>query len=976
MATLKCKMCGGSLEILDGATVCVCEYCGSQQTIPNVDDEKKVKLFERANSLRISCEFDRAYSVYESIVDDFPSEAEAYWGLILCKYGIEYVDDPKTKKKIPTCHRSSFVSVFDDKNFDMVMKTADVVAKSVYTEEAKQIEEVRKGILEKSSKEEPYDIFICYKESAENGERTVDSVIAQDIYSALTKEGYRVFFARLTLERRLGCDYEPIIFSALHSSKVMLAVGTTADYYQAVWVKNEWSRYLKLIEAGEKKTLIPCYKGIDAYDLPNEFKHLQAQDMGKIGAIQDLLYGIEKIIGKKKEEKVVVQNVQPNSLNSLNSFASPLVTRGMEFLNKNLYEKATEFFDKALDYDPQNEQALLGKMLILYKVPSVEALLDSANFYADSIEYTTLVSFCSSELKERLENGKERIYENSIRNGHECLEKNDFRNASYYFDRVFKRAPEYEDAIVGKLLVEYKVKSFNELFDDIRNFASSQNYKNLTSVWSSETKKLFEDGLLKAEENTILKGQAYLFSKDFFSADDCFDKVLASSPNNEDALLGKLFVEQKVKTIEELLDGTRGFTNSPTYKKLTTVWSNETKELFESEFSQVKETLEKSAEEALKTGDFAKASSQYKKLANFVGRNEKILLNALLADCEAKSLEELESKNVLFVGLSSYSSLVEVCSPELKKRLQTCIDKAKDTYYHSLEGKLKAKDFAGAKETAEKILNVWQDDEKAVTASVLARYEVSTIDELFQTGKSIKATPEGKRFYQNAFDKLRVRIDEYENKLVLNQEKAEKNKKKRKIIIIVAIILCAAIAITAVLIGVLSSNSEENGETNQAKLKDIDDAIEFLESHDFSIENYDDDDVERLCREELGIDAEEYGVINLIYARDRAGSEIIIIECGSASSAKKLADTKGVKELASDEKLKVVQEGAFVLIGDSEAINIALGKKGMGSNGYDDYYDDYTYGSGYYDDYYDNYGSTIGSGYNDYNQGTTSSSNY
>ena len=51
MATLKCKMCGGSLEILDGATVCVCEYCGSQQTIPNVDDEKKVKLFERANLL-------------------------------------------------------------------------------------------------------------------------------------------------------------------------------------------------------------------------------------------------------------------------------------------------------------------------------------------------------------------------------------------------------------------------------------------------------------------------------------------------------------------------------------------------------------------------------------------------------------------------------------------------------------------------------------------------------------------------------------------------------------------------------------------------------------------------------------------------------------------------------------------------------------------------------------------------------------
>ena len=34
----------------------------------------------------------------------------------------------------------------------------------------KQIEELRKGIMEVSSKEAPYDIFICYKEADENGE--------------------------------------------------------------------------------------------------------------------------------------------------------------------------------------------------------------------------------------------------------------------------------------------------------------------------------------------------------------------------------------------------------------------------------------------------------------------------------------------------------------------------------------------------------------------------------------------------------------------------------------------------------------------------------------------------------------------------------------------------------------------------------------------------------------------------------------
>ena len=160
MTLIKCKMCGGELKILPNSTICECEYCGSKQTIPNTDDEKRLKLYERANKLRFENEFDKAAGVYESIVAEYPSEAEAYWGLVLCKYGIEYVDDSKTGKKIPTCHRSSFDSIFDDANFDLVMQNSDTVSRSVYREEAKQIEELRKDIIEVSSKEDAYDIFI------------------------------------------------------------------------------------------------------------------------------------------------------------------------------------------------------------------------------------------------------------------------------------------------------------------------------------------------------------------------------------------------------------------------------------------------------------------------------------------------------------------------------------------------------------------------------------------------------------------------------------------------------------------------------------------------------------------------------------------------------------------------------------------------------------------------------------------------
>ena len=299
MIIMKCKMCGGDLYLVEGSTIAECEYCGSTQTVPTTDNEKKMTQFARANRLRAACEFDKAAGVYESIVVEFPEEAEAYWSLLLCKFGIEYVDDPATGKKIPTCHRSSFDSIMDDSDFEQVMENADSISRRIYREEAKQIEELRKNIIEVSSKEEPYDIFICCKETDENGSRTVDSVIAQDVYDALTEKDYKVFFSRITLEDKLGQEFEPYIFAALNSAKVMLTFGTDYEYYNSVWVKNEWSRFLALIARGEKKTLIPCYKGIDAYDMPKEFARLQAQDMGKVGAIQDLIRGVSKILSKE-----------------------------------------------------------------------------------------------------------------------------------------------------------------------------------------------------------------------------------------------------------------------------------------------------------------------------------------------------------------------------------------------------------------------------------------------------------------------------------------------------------------------------------------------------------------------------------------------------------------------------------------------------------------------------------------------------
>ena len=93
----------------------------------------------------------------------------------------------------------------------------------------------RKKFCKISSKEEDYDVFICYKETDDNGKRTMDSVLANDLYHQLTQEGFKVFFSRITLEDKLGTEYEPYIFAALNSAKLWSLLGTRPEYFSAVW---------------------------------------------------------------------------------------------------------------------------------------------------------------------------------------------------------------------------------------------------------------------------------------------------------------------------------------------------------------------------------------------------------------------------------------------------------------------------------------------------------------------------------------------------------------------------------------------------------------------------------------------------------------------------------------------------------------------------------------------------------------------
>ena len=397
MAIFKCKMCGGSLEVEKGKTICECEYCGTKQTVSATDDEIVTNLYNRANNLRIKCEFDKAQEIYEKIVAKNPNEAEAYWGIVLCKYGIEYVEDPNTYKRVPTCHRTQLESVLTDVDYLSAVENADSNQRLIYEQEAKEIDKLQKDILSIAHNEKPFDVFICYKETDENGKRTVDSVLANDIYYQLTQEGLKVFYAAITLENKLGQEYEPYIFSALNSAKVMLVVGTKPENFNAVWVKNEWSRYLKLMSNDRSKTLIPCFRDMDAYDLPDEFSHLQAQDMSKIGFINDIVRGIKKLIAPAKEQPSNTVVVESN-----NTDTAPLLKRAFIFLEDGNWKDADEYCERVLDLDPECAMAYLGKLMAELKVNRQDDLAKLETPFNENDNYKKAIRYADNKLSEKL----------------------------------------------------------------------------------------------------------------------------------------------------------------------------------------------------------------------------------------------------------------------------------------------------------------------------------------------------------------------------------------------------------------------------------------------------------------------------------------------------------------------------------------------------------------------------------------------
>lgn len=525
MGGLKCKMCGSNLDIGDSITVCKCEKCGTSQTVPDIEDDKELKLFERAGRLRFNCDFDKAAGIYNTITDSYPEEAEGYWGLILCKYGIEYADNA-SGKKVPVCHRISYDSVMDDEDFELVMENSDSESRAIFREEAKIIEENRKKYIQIAESEQPYDIYISYRAKDDNGDKTAVSEIAGHLYNKLTSARYRVFLSEAALKGKKQSDCEPYIYSALNSANVMLALGTSYDDYNNVWVKNEWNRYLEIAEKNKNKCLIPCYKDVDEYDIPKEFAGLKVCQLGNDDTFNNIMAEIANVVKQEsvnqpapKPEKAEpaeeieleeIEIIEPVDINKL-------LDEGFSAISDKNWKKANKLFFHVLDEEPDNSKAYWGQLLVQQECTNAREMAD--NLYLQVIGNTSDNTY-ELEIRDRRQEIKDKYpvanlfseeeyanlfdvhfnYQSGVENTKSAIAAN---NEHYILsdNELFKRAKQNADAEVAAGIEEF-VANVNRHLDEILKNVTEKEQQEIEAARQQETAYFskLEDAFKKADD--------------------------------------------------------------------------------------------------------------------------------------------------------------------------------------------------------------------------------------------------------------------------------------------------------------------------------------------------------------------------------------------------------------------------------------------------------------------------------------------
>ena len=482
--SLRCTNCGGHPVPKDG--VYRCPHCGKQYDPPRSRGDA-LKTLQHAIDLRMARDFHRAEEYYDKVLLVTPEEAEALWGRLLCHYGVEYVEDPATKKKLPTVHTVRELAMQDHPDFLDACKYATSEAlRKEYEQQAAYIDNVQAQIRHMSRSCPPYDVFICQKTTLPDttNEETEDCKRARALCDFLRKEipELRVFFAPEIMKYYAGANYEAHIYHALHTARAMLLVCSDTEYINSAWVRSEWMRYLSLMEQereqglASQRWLIPLLYGrFSNADLPPTLQQRQFIPMTDEYGVSTVLSNIRRLL--PKEEAQPVRDVAAHNLE--NAFIE--ITDGR-------FDAAAAIVDPILNTDITNARANLARLLIDLKVRSTEALADVEAPFTDNYHFRRARDYGDEALKDTLTEAQKQqadrvrmkadaAFRQQIREVENLLEKEEWEAASARIDALRISHPDRYEVPLMQTLWEYGRTSMWSLQTCTPHFEQSESWQ-------------------------------------------------------------------------------------------------------------------------------------------------------------------------------------------------------------------------------------------------------------------------------------------------------------------------------------------------------------------------------------------------------------------------------------------------------------------------------------------------------------------
>ena len=372
MAAFVCRFCGAALE-LSNSTVCECKSCGRIQSVPLIDSTEKNELLLRAEQLRGEQRYDKAIQLYEKMLSLSPKDADLYWALALCKYGVLFFMDGGV-----TLNRTQAHSFLSDSDYHQALGFANEKQREFMEQTAVLIDEKRREIAELSATAN-YDVLLCCRNAPEDISR------AAELYRMLGFEKNSVFFPEITLKDKAKSEWEPYIFGAVNSAKTLLVIVTGTDTFEDIATENICGRFLSADMTG--RAVIPILYDVSPSVLPPSLSRFQALNANNLGFEHDLIASVKALLSGQTFDEPLSEK-------------SPLVRRAYIMLSDGEFDAAAALCDRIEPHNPA--EAALIRLLCEYSLNSEENLGKLSADIMQSENYRRAMQYGSEAMRSRL----------------------------------------------------------------------------------------------------------------------------------------------------------------------------------------------------------------------------------------------------------------------------------------------------------------------------------------------------------------------------------------------------------------------------------------------------------------------------------------------------------------------------------------------------------------------------------------------